>query len=695
MDNLTGTLLHHLLEVKEGRRVFENVFQAFDRMVLDGKDRIEPVTVAGRKTLDYKIFREGKRPLVGIHDEINSLVTFVHEAAQGGSAKEMAIVFVGEPGNGKTYLVDTCCRLFRNFHRQEKNWKYTFRFKNLQLLGTYGNIQEIESQTFEDPLILAMNLFDSKEENMQFLLQQGFSEEQVRKMYENYRPLGACSDYIFREIKEKIGSNSAKDLEEILKFIEVKPVVISDTQGILTGKYSARDKITSSSVDLLGSREITVALQLADRNNPYSYAVRKGALGRSAGGGIHFSDELFKNKIDLIQIYLQVIQNRTIDLDGCIWPIDTLIIATSNNEEFHRFKSQEGQQPITDRCSIVYMSHTTNYKLQSSLTSYAVGKQGKTTMFGDGLHYDPNFNLASSLGVVMTRLPLSEKLDRIEMLKLAAGERAGEKSLKALAEVVETLNQNPDVTQRFGQRGLGQRDQNRSVLIQTEYMETQRNKCMFAGDAFKALERVVLDCVNSDGDRKKFLDDLKSAKELYRQKVKEDIFNAYRGDSEAVKEDVMTYVYMVVGYDESKSSDTQEMWTYTTPVTGEVRSIKIDTKYMNSVEERMGLKSDEDKKSHRATISKVFAQKRAIGQDYDFMDDEKLKSAVTEVRINSDIHGEGSLMGALMNRTKKENQELYDRMICVMVGDGTERNKGLGFCDSCSCKSIELYCTKD
>ncbi|MEK6968797.1 MAG: serine protein kinase PrkA [Nanoarchaeota archaeon] len=686
MDKLANTLIHHLSEVREGKRVFENAFQAFTRMVLDGENRIETVTVAGKPALDYKIFREGKKPLVGMHDELNSLVTFVHEAAQGGSAKEMAIVFVGEPGNGKTYLAETCCQLFRDFHRQEKNRKYTFCFKNLGALETYGKIREIESQTFEDPMILTMNLFESKEENIQFLLRQGFNEEQIEKMYNNYRPLGACSDYIFREIKEKMGGNGSADLEQILNdFIKIKPVVISDTQGTLTGKYPAKDKITSSSVDLLGARDITVAFQLDDRNNPYRYDVRAGALGRSAGGGIHFSDELFKNKIDLIQIYLQVIQNRTIDHNGCIWPMDTLIIATSNNEEFNRFKNQEGQKPSTDRCSIVYMSHNTNYKLQESLTKYAVGSQEKSTMFGDKLHYDPNFNYASSVAAVMTRLPLSEKLERIETLKLAAGERASDKSLKTLAEVVETLSQNPDITHRFGQRGLGQRDLNRSVLIQTESVETQQNKCMFAGDVFKAYERVVLDCVTDDNDRKKYLDDLKAAREFYKQKVKEDIFNAYRGNSEAVKEDVLTYVYMVVGFDDKKNDNS--LWTYTEPVTGNLRTIKIDQKYMDKVEERMGLKNEEAKKSYRAQISKVFAQKGAIGQPYDFMDDERLKSAVTDVRINSDIHGEGSLMGALMNRTKKENQEIYDRMIKIM--------RGSNFCESCACRTIELYCSKD
>jgi serine protein kinase len=88
-----------------------------------------------------------------------------------------------------------------------------------------------------------------------------------------------------------------------------------------------------------------------------------------AGGGIHFSDEIFKNKKDLVQVYLGVIQNRTIEIDGYKWPIDTLIIATSNNSEFNRFLAEKEEAPIVDRCRICYVSHNTNYKLQDQLTS--------------------------------------------------------------------------------------------------------------------------------------------------------------------------------------------------------------------------------------------------------------------------------------------------------------------------------------
>jgi serine protein kinase len=87
-------------------------------------------------------------------------------------------------------------------------------------------------------------------------------------------------------------------------------------------------------------------MHITDTNNPYLFDLRRGALARVAGGGVHFSDEIYKNKKDLVQVYLGVIQNRNIEIDGNKWPIDTLIIATSKNSEFHRFLSEKEEAPI-------------------------------------------------------------------------------------------------------------------------------------------------------------------------------------------------------------------------------------------------------------------------------------------------------------------------------------------------------------
>ncbi len=683
-ENGARTLDFHLREIKEGKRRFENVFQSAARMILDNSNMIEKVVVNGKSTYDFKIFRVGQKHVIGMFDEINSFVSCVKDAAEGGSSREMAFVLVGEPGNGKTFFVDSLCSLYRQFLAHDENRRYTFNFKNLERAGTYGKIKAIQSQTFEDPMTLVMNLFPSRDENRAYLSEHGgFSDKEIDKFYENYRPLGACSDYIINDIRNFCDGN----IDEILDCFEVVPVPLSESMGTITGKYSAKDKITSSAVDLLGEESIQRILHLTDPNNPYRFDLRRGALARVAGGGIHFSDEIFKNKKDLVQVYLGVIQNRNIEIDGFRWPIDTMIIATSNNSEFNRFLAEKEEAPIVDRCRICYVAHNTDYRMQEYLTNYAIGSETKTTLSKESLHQDPNLNYAASIAVVLTRLPRAEKLTPIEMMKLAAGEVAGEKSIKTLSEVIDILNHEPDITRRFGQKGLGQRDLGRALQMLMETSETNEGQCMFAEDIFKALERVLLDYVTEAGDRAKYFEDIKVARGLYRERIMTEMFNAYMDEPHAIKKDVMHYVNMIIGID-AENLGPDKMWKYKDPQTGQLRALKIDERYIQSVEERLGLKTNDQRESFRTSIRKIYGQKISIDPGYDFMDNIELVKAITDVRLKSDIAGAGSLIGALANRTNDENQKLYDRMIITML------NK-LGYCRTCAQKTIEYFCTRN
>jgi serine protein kinase len=563
----------------------------------------------------------------------------------------------------KPFWLNFLSAKYRDFLSKEKNRKYTFKFLNLAKLENYGRIATIESQTYEDPMILAMNLFEDPDQNREFLVKQiGFSDKEVEAAYENYRPIGACSGYIWNDIRNFTGGA----IDEMLKFIEIIPVPLTESLGTVTGKYPAKDKITSSSVDLLGEESIQRLLHITDTNNPYRFDLRRGALARVAGGGIHFSDEIYKNKKDLVQVYLGVIQNRSIEIDGYKWPIDTLIVATSNNSEFHRFLSEKEEAPIVDRCRICYVSHNTNYKLQKDLTKYAIGSETRTTLTREKLHQDPNLNYATSIAVVLSRLPRSEKLTPVETMKLSAGEVAGEKSIKTLAEVIDTLNQDPNIINRFGQKGLGQRNLGRAIQLSIESSETNEGRCMFAYDIFKALDRIILDYVTEANDRTKYLEDLKTAKGLYRERIMTEMFNAYMDEPFAIRKDVMNYVNMIIGID-AENLGPDKMWKYKNPQTGELKALKIDERYINSVEERLGLKSEEQRESFRTSIRKIYGQKISVNPDYDFMDNLELVKAVTDVRLKSDIAGAGSLIGALANRTNEENQKLYDRMIDTML----------------------------
>ncbi|HEX9874263.1 MAG TPA: serine protein kinase PrkA, partial [Deferrimonas sp.] len=374
-------------------------------------------------------------------------------------------------------------------------------------------------------------------------------------------------------------------------------------------------------------------------------------------------------------------------IDGYKWPIDTLIIATSNNSEFNRFLAEKEEAPIVDRCRICYVSHNTNYKMQEQLTAYAIGSDTKTTLTRQDLHQDPNLNYAASVAAILSRLPRSEKLTPVETMKLAAGEVAGEKSIKTLAEVIDILNQDPDITRRFGQKGLGQRNLGRAVQLLVESSETNEGRCMYAYDIFGAVERVILDYVADANDRAKYLEDLKTAKGLYRERIMTEMFNAYMDEPQAIRKDVLNYVNMIIGID-AENLGPDKMWKYKDPQTGELRALKIDERFVKSIEERLGLKTEEQRETFRTSIRKIYGQKISVDPNYDFMDNLELVMAVTDVRLKSDIAGAGSLIGALANRTNEENQKLYDRMIQTMLGK-------LNYCTTCAQKTIEYFCTQE
>ena len=112
MSNNSKSLHQHLTAVKEGQLLFENAFQGVSRMILESP--IEKVVVNGKTTYDFNIFRHGSKHVIGMYDEINSFVSYVKDAAEGGSSKEMAFVLVGEPGNGKTFFVEFLASRYRS-----------------------------------------------------------------------------------------------------------------------------------------------------------------------------------------------------------------------------------------------------------------------------------------------------------------------------------------------------------------------------------------------------------------------------------------------------------------------------------------------------------------------------------------------------------------------------------------------------
>ncbi len=711
MDQANG-LSAHVKGVLTGERKFQNVFESLNEMLREGG--VQEATVNGRQKYEFNLFRTGAKPIVGMHDEIMGLASFIKQAAQGGKADELAFVMIGEAGNGKTYLAEFLMAKYREHTLKAGNRRYTFKFTGLtdpKFHGAFGRIPAMESQTFEDPMLLALNLDD---DIWRSLALSGMSHAPIGKdgdvapiveFQDRFsrlrRPLGADTDHTLGIIKDL--AQSDKDLTRLLaEHVEIVPVRISPTSGVLTGKYAPKDKITASADDLLGKLDITRQLLLGDQglNHPYRFNLRQGALARAGGGGIHFADELFKNKEDLIKIYLGVIQNRVAEMDGMKWPLDMLIIATSNHSEYQEFASNKVNAPVLDRCHPCYVGYCTNRHEQRKLTEYALGNvAAKTTFMGERFHIDPHLVSLFSDAAVLTRLPDLKKLERDDieigdLLRLSSGESANGTATPAkLAEIVSELATRPDFRERFGMTGLSQRALERAFVILEGLEESNRDRCLHAQAGITALERAVRDDPVLDADQKRryIEQDFEIAHDINLMRVNETVFNAYRDDPKALAQHVLQYVNLVVLLGGGEDVQDGQEKLYTDPLTKERRRLKVDMKFVKAIDERMGIRNEQERQKSHQMIRNA-AMRRMMQPTSDDLDaqystlleDRRLVNAVTDYVLKSDVNGASTLAGALSDLSNEPNKKLRSRILDVMTSK-------LGHCQRCAINALQEY----
>ena len=45
---------------------------------------LKKININGKSTFDFLVFRNGKRHIIGMHDELNSFVSYIKDAAENG-----------------------------------------------------------------------------------------------------------------------------------------------------------------------------------------------------------------------------------------------------------------------------------------------------------------------------------------------------------------------------------------------------------------------------------------------------------------------------------------------------------------------------------------------------------------------------------------------------------------------------------
>ena len=276
----------------------------------------------------------------------------------------------------------------------------------------------------------------------------------------------------------------------------------------------------------------------------------------------------------------------------------------------------------------------------------------------EGYHVDPNLIYVVSAVAVLTRLLGVNKHRR----HIITNKLAKEKTLKNLDKLIKNLYEKGEVDSL---EGVGDKEITKTFKKLIELPETKEDKCVYAGNIFKALEKIVWE------SKAIYVPDLRTAEDMYRQRIKRDIADVYLGE-QSIKQGIKDYVNMVVGMVEG--------------------NIYIDEEYISQVEEGIGFKTEEERANFRFTIRKLYSL-TVLGSTqtpqimgYEFTDDPSLVKGVTNAKLKQEVAAKYSLIGALTN--EEENKKSFEKLVNGMVLD-------FGYCNSCAKKTIEYFCTQE
>jgi len=249
----------------------------------------------------------------GMEDAVERIVGYFTHSAQGLEEKKQILYLLGPVGGGKSSLAERLKELIQ-------------QYPIYVLADAAGNM----SPVFESPL----NLFNKD--------QYGAALEEEYKIPKRYLT-DVLSPWAIKRLKE-YNNDKTK-----FKVVKVYP---SKLEQIGVIKTEPGDDNNQDISNLVGKTNIRM-LEHFDQNDPDSYSF-SGALNRGNQGILEFV-EMFKAPIKMLHPLLTATQEGNyIGTEGIsAIPFNGVVLAHSNESEWHSFKNNKNNEAFIDRVYVV------------------------------------------------------------------------------------------------------------------------------------------------------------------------------------------------------------------------------------------------------------------------------------------------------------------------------------------------------
>jgi predicted Ser/Thr protein kinase len=333
------------------------------REAVDPLYRVRPIVI--HPALAGESEASGGRMVIGQEDTIHAFYQFVGSIARGDRSGK-AVGFPGPAGTGKTELLYAVANLEKNLGKQDKYRKWSYRFKGLESIPKLQGLFRRDRETGK----LLSDFIDPDMPRSPFtLLREDMQEEVIRDVFPRIRAkwgmtlskgwtipepkseeiMKAIFQHEFPEISQGLAEVSDLTPEQYLNTLSKYVVIVP--QSLLVSKREAG--IIRAQTDSPNWQALFAAPNLA-RAAVYGYdsplAIDyKGQIFQQDGGLLMF-DELYRNSKELLNVALEIVQNRIAQTDfGSPVSLDIVPVWNANDESIADASAEQALKASLDR----------------------------------------------------------------------------------------------------------------------------------------------------------------------------------------------------------------------------------------------------------------------------------------------------------------------------------------------------------
>jgi serine protein kinase len=476
-------------------------------------------------------------------------------------------------------------------------------------------------------------------------------------------PLHLLPRHLRREFEKMLGVKIEGDLCPVCRFrlkeefggrYEDVPVVtrsFSKRNRVGIGVVPPVDPNNQDTSVLVGSEDIS-KLDMYSEGDPRVLDLN-GALNVGNRGMVEFI-EVFKNETEYLHAMITATQEKVIPAPGRhgMVYVDTVIVAHSNEAEWHKFKSDHTNEAILDRIVVVKVPY--NLRLSEEIKIYE-----KILRHSDfHAHIAPHTLEIASMFAILSRLAPSPKCDLMTKLRLYNGEEVVEKGKTKKVDIHELRED----AKYEGMCGISTRFIMKA--LDNALSDNVKGNCINPISVREALIARTKEADLPDDARKQYLDFLqdvlhKEYLEILEREISKAFVYSYREQAEALFQNYLDHAEAFVNKTRVKDPNTKE-------------ELQPDESFLKSIEEQIAVVGSAAEGFRQEVIAYLWATSRR-GMKIDYQSYEPLKEAI-EKRLMTSVRDISRIVTKA--RTRDEGQtEKYNMMVQNLLSNG--------YCENC------------